>query len=289
MSITDIRDRFAGRRANRKHGISGSRDLLDRVHAEPSPPPAWRRLLAEHFPIRENAQWLNFRMYPVQDAIDPVTRTKLVPVWVLYTMTPAHLITDASKLAQLQDKPWWELPKDQQYGRRMVCSSYQWEMFRQFQCWARPYWCLQGTQGGTPMMYTPYEAALLRAHGLPRDVPNPGSLPYAEFDRRAVHAILSRDRMRQRGDQFSRLADPQKALADVIAEDEAAEMVYRDEFVKWHCERVAPNADFIEWHTKKAGQEADFKPATPAEEKAAAIWADHFREHGVVPAAMPET
>lgn len=284
MAIHDIRDRFAGRRAARKQGVVGSREVLDRIHAEPAFPPGWLRRLRQVSPVSETMQWLQARMFPVQEgAIDPVSGRKLEPVWVLYTMTPASLITDESKLAQLSGQPWWELPKDQQYGRMVTTSSYQWEMFRQFQCWARPYWAIQGEKGGTPMSYSPWEAAMLKAHGLPADVPNPGSLPFAPFDERVVEALQARDRMRIMGSQWAYMSDPSKAALDVKAEDEAAEKAGRVEFVKWFEERMAPNGDFIDWHTKKAGQEQDFRPASKAEEKAAATWKDTYISTGQLP------
>lgn len=290
MTIHSIHDRFAGRRAARKTGLNGSRDVLDRIHAEPSFPPAWTRRLRAISPVSETAQWLHPRMFPVEvGAVDAVSGRTVGPVWVLYTMTPAALITDQSKLAQLAGTPWWDLPKEQQYGRMLTTSSYQWEMFRQYQCWARPYWAIQGERGGTPMSYSPWEAAMLKAHGLPTDVPNPGSLPFAPFDERVVEAIQARDRMRLMGSRFAHMADPSAAAADVQAEDDAAEKAGRAEFVKWFAERMAPNGEFIEWHTKKAGQEQDFRPATKAEDKAAAIWADHYIETGQVPAPESES
>lgn len=275
-------DRFADRKRNRTAGLGGGPHLLDRVHAEPTPPPHWVRRLREFSPISDTVQWLNFRMFPVQQGIGRHD------VWVLYTMTPASLITDQTKLKQLQDRPWWELPKDEQYGRMVTCSAYQWEMYRQFQCLARPYWCLQGVKGGTPMQYTPYEAALLRARGLPTDVPEPGTLAFAPFDERVMTAIAVRDRMRTLGDRFSRLADPVQAVKDVKAEDEAAEKTYRTEFVKWFEERMAPNGDYIAWHSNKSENVADFRPATKGEADAASRWQEHYIEFGTVPHASPD-
>lgn len=275
-------DRYADRRRNRRQGLTGGPHLLDRIHAEPKPPPEWERALREFSPISEHQQWLHFRMWPTKDLKDAR--------WVLYAMTPVALITDQTKIAQLEGRPWWELPMEERAGRQAVCSSYQWEMYRQHKAWARPYWCVQGTKGGTPMQYTPYEAAILKAHGKTRDVPEVGSLPWADFDSRAVVAITGRDRMRKFGDRFNALLDRQKAAADVQAEDDAAERAYRAEFLKYFEEQMAPNGDYIAWHSNKSENQGDFRPATKAETEAASRWQEHFLEFGKIPSTLsPET
>lgn len=283
-------DRFKERRHHQRlvpdgrGGIRVKKSPLDRVHSEPTPPPAWRRRIEQLWPMSDRTQWMKLRMFPVEKGLTPPRHD----VWVLYTMTPAALITDESLLERLSGKPWWELPKNEQYGRMTVVSSYQWEMFRQFQCLARPYWCLQGDQGGTPMVYTPYEAALLRAHGLPLDPPQPGTLPFAPFDERVVSAVMERDRLRKLGSRFDALLDPNRAMQDVKAEDEAVERLYREEFVKWFKSRMEPNAEFIDWHSKKSENTGDFRPATTAEANAAVQWEDQYIATGTLPVALPE-
>lgn len=267
-------------------GVRVSSSPLDRVYAEPTPPPAWRRRLEQLWPQTERAQWLKLRMFPVEHLA--VHGRMKHDVWVLYTMTPASLIADPTLLAMLQGPPWWELPPDQQYGRMQIVSSYRWEMFRQYQCLASPFWCLQGHVGGTPMAYTPYEAALLRAHGLPLDVPEPGTQDFAPFDERAVVAIAERDRIRKLGSRFDHLGDPSRAVADVKREEEEAEVLYRSEFVKWFTARMEPNAEFIARHTNKSENVGDFRPATKAEANAADAWKDQYIATGTLPVAIPE-
>lgn len=138
------------------------------------------------------------------------------------------------------------------------------------------------------MQYTPYEAAILKAHGKTRDVPEVGSLPWADFDQRVIDAITARDRMRQYGDRFAHLADRQKAAEHVKAEDDAAERAYRVEFLKFFEERMAPNGDYIAWHSNRSENQNDFRPATKAETEAADRWQQHFLETGHIP-MTPET
>lgn len=263
---------------------------LDRVHAEPTPPPAWRRRLEALWPRSEQQQWMILRMFPERIVRDG-TEFRIVSGsgrWALYTMTPAALIADPTKLEQLRGAPWWELPKEEQFGRQQMVSAYQWEMFRQHQCWARPYWCIQGDQGGTPMQYSLREAAILRANGLPQDVPDPGTLPFAPFDERVVTAVMARDRFRTMGSALDRLIDPQKAAEDMRAEEAEAEIVFRTEFVKFFKARMEPNAEFIAQHLGKSENAADFRPATASEASAADQWEDQYIATGTVPVALPE-
>jgi hypothetical protein len=206
--------------------------------------------------------------------------------WVLYTMTPAALITDVTRLQMLDELPWWELPKDKQFGRMMMVTAYQYHIWRKFRALARPYWCLQGSHGGTPMQYTMRETALLRAHQLPTDVPNPGDLKFAPFDERSVTALMARDRFRTMGGAMDRLTDLDKARADVKREEDEAEIVFRTEFVKWFKATMEPNADFIASHSNKSENVTDFKPATKAEMNAADQWEDQYIATGRVPAAL---
>lgn len=253
---------------------------LDRIHSEPTPPPAWRRRLEQVWPHSEKTQWFNFRMFPVERP-----RTDR---WALYAMTPAALIADQTKIAQLSGTPWWEMPHGQQYGRMTMVSAYQWEMWRQYKCWARPYWCLQGEDGGTPMQYSLRESAILRAAGLPLSVPEPGDEPFAPFDERTMSALVARDRFRQLGSALDRLSDPTRAEADMKAEEAEAEMLFRTEFVKYFKARMEPNAEFIASHSRKSENQSEFKPATKGEIDAADQWEDHYIATGFVPVAKPD-
>lgn len=261
---------------------------LDRIKAELRPPRDWERRLRAIWPVSETQQWLHLRMFP-----ESISKQTGEPIsgsarWVLYTMTPPSLIFDQTRLAMMDELPWWELPEDRQFGRMMMVTTYQYAMWKEFRCLARPYWCLQGSEGGTPMQYTMREVAILRANDLPTDVPNPGDLPFAPLDERVIRVLQERDKFRQLGGALDRLRDPAKAAADVKAEEAEAERIFRTEFVKWFKERMAPNAEFIAAHRRKSENEADFRPATAAEANAADQWEDQYIATGTVPFAPPE-
>jgi hypothetical protein len=299
LSSIYLPDQFTGKAAKPSvvKGPDGKvrfkKNPLDRVHAERKAPKAWMQRLQQVWPKSDKTQWFQFRLFPEQ-----VVRTGSGPSdfhvkagsarWVLYTMTPAHLISDPTKIQQLAGTPWWELPTGEQWARQQMVSAYQWEMWRQHQCWARPYWCLQGDAGGTPMQYTMREKAVLKAHNLPTDVPDPGELPWADFDERVMAQLIARDKFRTLGHALDRLTDPAKAVADVKAEEADAEVVFRTEFVKWFKQRMEPNAEFLARHLSKSENQLDFRPATRSESNAADQWEDQYIATGTVPAANPE-
>lgn len=264
------------------------RSPLDRIRAEQRAPRDWERKLRSYWPVSDSQQWLHLRMFP--EAISKKTGEPISGSarWVLYTMTPPSLIFDQTRLAMMDELPWWELPEDQQFGRMMMVTSYQYAMWKEYRCLARPYWCLQGSEGGTPMQYTMREQAILRAQELPTDVPNPGDLPFAPLDERVIQALQARDKFRQLGGALDRMRDPEKAAADVRNEEQEAEIVFRTEFVKWFKARMEPNAEFIAAHLRKSENATDFRPATRNEANAADQWEDQYIATGTVPFAAPE-
>lgn len=51
------------------------------------------------------------------------------------------------------------------------------------------FWIIQGDQGGHRLHYTPVEAELAQWYTGSREPPEPGSLPYADFDARVLRAL----------------------------------------------------------------------------------------------------
>jgi hypothetical protein len=64
-----------------------------------------------------------------------------------------------------------------------------WHMFQETGAWGRPYWVIQGEQGGHKRWFTTVEKQLLRMANLPMDPPAPGDLPYAEWDERVKNRL----------------------------------------------------------------------------------------------------
>ena len=74
-----------------------------------------------------------------------------------------------------------------------IVNQRTWEIFRATGRYAQPIWCIQGSHGGTPMRYQPIEQMRCRLQGLPSQPPDPGTLPYAEFDQRVIVALKQRE------------------------------------------------------------------------------------------------
>ncbi len=207
--------------------------------------------------------------------------------WTLVAKVPDAAIEGFPNIPpEMRDRlggtPWWEMPPDQQVGRKQIVSAYQWEMYRTERVWARPFWCLQGEVGGTPAMYTDFEKAMLKATGQPVDVPPPGLMPYAPWDERAKIAVVKRDRLLKANMNLARLIQAGNGDA-VQAEMELAAKAGRAAFFDWWSETMMPQADFLTWYTRKTESDHTLRPPTAAEQRATAQFKDTYLETGVVP------
>jgi len=63
---------------------------------------------------------------------------------------------------------------------------------------AAPFWVIQGQQGGHKLRYTTDEAQVAEELGLAKAPPEPGALPYAEWDRRVRANLIAYDLSRSR-------------------------------------------------------------------------------------------
>lgn len=181
----------------------------------------------------------------------------------------------------LAGTPWWDLPREHQPGRRQLVSAYQWEMYRTHRVWARPFWCLQGTSGGTPAVYGELERKLLRLHDQSPDPPVYGSLPYAPFDQRAEDAIRRRRDLYTLGRKIDRL-NAQGVAEHLQAETQAAEQEFRKRFLAWLDDRLAAQVDFLDWYTRTTASDMTLPKASAAEERAAARHEEVFVTTGHV-------
>jgi hypothetical protein len=178
------------------------------------------------------------------------------------------------------------MPEGQQYGRRTMVSAYQWEMYRKHQAWARPFWCLQGSDGGTPCAYSELERRLLRLTERPSDPPAYGSLPFAPWDSRVERAIHEREKLWKLGQAINRMTQ-QGVAAHLKAETEEAERQFRVAFLKWLDDRLAAQADFLEWYSHKTESDRDLTYASDAQIRAADEHEETFVTRGYVPVPLP--
>lgn len=250
-------------------------DIVRGIAAKYPWPAEWEGELRAFSPISEEHSWLYGAWLNV------ATR------WVLYEMLPYKAVPEGKRL-QLGGTPYWEMPKHLRAGRKQAVTAFQWEIYRKHKCWARPFWVIQGTDGGTPAEFSEIEQAILQAQGLETEPPEPGALPFAQWDGRVEAQLQARDRLmkaRFRLSQLQASADNDALKAEsVIAEEE-----FRKTFWGWWKERMEPQAEFWAWYTSK--EESQHLPglrrATVAEQVAAEETEEKYLTTGAIPAVMP--
>lgn len=250
-------------------------DVVRGVAAKHPWPAEWETRLRALSPVSQEHSWLYGAWLNIAQR------------WVLYECVPYSLIPEGKRV-QLMGTPYWEMPKHLRAGRKQAVTAFQWEMYRTHKVWARPFWVIQGNAGGTPAKYTEIEEAILQAKGESTEPPEPGSLPFAEWDTRVESQIRARDRLTKMQSRLDRI----RATADtdaLKAEQVMAEEMFRKEFWSWFEERMQPQAEFWAWYS--AREEAQHLPglrqASQAEQRAAEDAKEQYLTTGAVPVVFP--
>ena len=204
--------------------------------------------------------------------------------WELYACLPRMMAT--ADRAACFAKPWWDMPKHLQAGRKNSVTRYQFYMWHEHGVDAQRFWVLQGPWGGTPAAYTIREARILDAAGQVSDPLPFGMLPACDFDEQSVAGILSRDRLLQAGNDLDRLHKANSVAAQ-IAEETEAEQAFRKKFLNQWYERTAPQAEFLKTYLATTEADMTMRRATNEENDALAVWKEQYVETGIVPNATP--
>lgn len=205
---------------------------------------------------------------------------------VIYEMVPAKDIPSGMRL-MLEDTPWWELPAERKVGRQRMVSAFQWEMYRRERVWARPFWCIQGDNGGTPLVYTELEQDMLRLKGQPTMPPHLGALSFAPYDARVEQALAKRDRLYKAQGNIERMRKDNADPAKVAAEYESMKREFRKQFYDWWGEQLQEQTEFLAWYETKCEADHTLRRASRAEMLAAARMEEEFVEHGRMPIVKP--
>jgi hypothetical protein len=112
----------------------------------------------------------------------------------------------------------------------------QWDLFKETQCYAKPYWVIQGDKGGHQRFMTTFESQQMQLMGLPMNPPIPGTLPYAPFDQRVKTKILKHDKLRQIGERLALLKETQKARYKSLQAD--LEKKFRQDIVDFVSDQI---------------------------------------------------
>lgn len=240
-------------------------------------PAEWERELREMSPITDTTSHLRFAW---KEPLFDSDKRRLV----IYECLPDALIGDEHRMF-LAEKPYWELPKEERFGRSQIVSAFQWEMYRVHRVSATPFWCIQGKDGGTPMSYGEIEKRWLRAMKQPDSPPHLGALPYAPWDNRVKQALLRRDRLAKVGSSIAKLRQ-RGNTAYLKAEADEAEKAYRKEFLTWFSDTMQEQADVWAWYIRHSEVTHRLPKQSRAEWLAANALEESFIEHGVIPDAV---
>lgn len=248
-------------------------DVVRSMMAVPVPP-AWEVDLRTISPVSEDHSFLVFAWK--QPPLDHDAGR-----WCLYEAIPDKLIGTERRM-ELGGAPYWRLPtKAARFAQAQVVTAFQWAMYREHRLDVRPFWCIQGAEGGTPLHHSRMEQRYLSMMGKPIHPLHVGALAFAPWDNRVKAQVVQRDRLAKLGGSVERLRGTGTS-ASMIAANQEMEREYRRAFWDWFAEKLGEKTELYA-HVLKHLPDGE-RPRQSAQEAAAAANArDYFIEHGFVP------
>jgi hypothetical protein len=200
-------------------------------------PKEWQRQLSELWPRSEEISW-PLLIWEAGYPWEPVNR------WMIYEMLPPHAVLP-DILEQLMDaappKGHWDAVLDEYiHEDDKTITTRAWHLWREYQCWGRPLWVIQGKNGGHKRWFNPTEKKLLQLAGLPSEPAAPGDLPYAPFDNRVIAKLVQHDLLRDMSGVVRSALGKKKILTLAgtrRAEDDAARD-FRKKLLAWLYEQI---------------------------------------------------
>lgn len=215
-------------------------------------PAGWQEELDRLVPKHDRTTWLKLAWMP-GIFYEPVGR------WVIYEMAP--LVSNAEGRCNVHPDVLGFLkgpsPRDPKNGSWVrdttIASAYgghrwqshsavsllQWQLFQETGCYPVLWWIIQGSAGGHRWRLSASERRYVKTmFGEASDVPNPGDLPYAEWDRRVIEQIARADRLRVWETHYGKgWLDRSRTVDDadtvVLAEEDAIEKRYSEDLLRW--------------------------------------------------------
>jgi len=118
--------------------------------------------------------------------------------------------TDPEWIKECQgDNPAETLKRDHTNGvltQYSLITGTQWRVYRETGRYSRPFWVIQGSNGGHKVFFSDAEKKLLQQAGYPDNLPSPGELPYAPFDNRVLRHIRLHDKLVKANGNAKRMA-----------------------------------------------------------------------------------
>lgn len=268
------------RRANRLRRTFGTPLDVVRGMMAKQPYGEWESALRAISPKSDTHSYLLFAWKePLDEALGAAPKEK--GRWCLYEAIPNALIATDRRM-ELESPPFWTLPQAERHGQAVTVSAYQWAMYHAHKVDVRPFWCLQGSEGGTPMHLAPIERRYLRLMHKPEWPLAVGELPYAPWDDRVRKAVMERDRLVKLGGSVDRLRATGSSEA-MKAAAEAAEKEYRRTFWTVMSERLGETTELFAYCAKQEGADGVFRRQTREGSIVAKEARDHFIETGRIP------
>lgn len=129
--------------------------------------------------------------------------------WVLYDVLPVEAIDDelntGSGISGAELKAIMAGPRPSELPYDVPVSDTQHEMWRLWRGYARPFWVLEGENGGHQVHFSPAQSSALLRMGLEPQPPAIGSLPPCPFDNRVRQQLNHLNRLHQFEDSIDRL------------------------------------------------------------------------------------
>lgn len=249
-------------------------------------PASWERRLREISPVLPGVDHLVFRRFSPHETWNHPER----PQWVLYSARPIALV-EKGRAAQFATH-WSDIPLEHltdecpfpggaREARKAVVSNYQHYMWHACGLYVTPFLILQGEWGGTPAKYTEREKRYLDGAGAMSEVPPIGFFPACPFDERVVAQVTARDRLLKACNRFDDLEKMDRPLAKQ-AEDEAAELSFRETYLKTWAAIVQPQAEFMQSYLRKSESHQALPAAPVGLANTVARWKEHFLETGQI-------
>lgn len=182
------------------------------------PCPSWDAAVAAAFGTPNNrVSWLHLHFHPVWER------------WVLYQVVPQGATNALVVADRAEGAPLLHL-------ERHLMDVGQWDVYLKTGCYASPFWIIQGHSGGHRRRFWPYERTLAEMHGLPGELPDPGSLAYAEIDQRVLDQIHKLDQV-ARWNKMLEYCDRHHNELD--AEEREGQIEVRRQLWKWVQDQTA--------------------------------------------------
>lgn len=202
----------------------------------------WERDLWTIAPPSEHLSWLKL-WHVTGDAWEPVDR------WFIFQMRAPKLIANRVDLLKELRGPhprstgrYDEKMKMWRGGAARQINRDQWDLFQATGHYGTPWWVIEGENGGYRYRLDKIESKISRLHGGPADTPIPGSLPYAEWDRRVFWKVAERDRVRA----WKHVTDYSLRNHDQMDAEEEAEACHARELTwNWLESQVKQTVDKI--------------------------------------------